>query len=171
MLHTVSQQKEGAFKFCLIGILMKLLFSSIRTIRADCCVTYTSLADDVYIPLLFLLFCLFMFPLSACQENNVDAIHPGYGFLSERSDFAQACADAGVRFIGPSPEVVRMMGDKVEARALAMKAGGFLHMIMHTSEITVFILYSSFCYCCELLYVNLAITGQYLVEIYSPVPA
>lgn len=53
----------------------------------------------------------------------MDAIHPGYGFLSERSDFAQACEDSGVRFIGPSPEVVRKMGDKVEARALAIQAG------------------------------------------------
>lgn len=57
------------------------------------------------------------------QENNVDAIHPGYGFLSERSDFAQACNDAGVRFVGPSPETVRKMGDKVEARSLAITAG------------------------------------------------
>ena len=46
----------------------------------------------------------------------MDAVHPGYGFLSERADFAQACQDAGVRFIGPSPEVVRKMGDKVEGR-------------------------------------------------------
>uniref|UniRef100_A0AAQ4S2Z2 pyruvate carboxylase n=1 Tax=Gasterosteus aculeatus aculeatus TaxID=481459 RepID=A0AAQ4S2Z2_GASAC len=59
----------------------------------------------------------------AAQDNNVDAIHPGYGFLSERSDFAQACSDAGVRFIGPSPETVRKMGDKVEARSLAISAG------------------------------------------------
>ncbi|XP_043099135.1 pyruvate carboxylase, mitochondrial-like [Puntigrus tetrazona] len=61
--------------------------------------------------------------IKVAKENNVDAIHPGYGFLSERADFAQACADAGVRFIGPSPEVVHKMGDKVEARALAIKAG------------------------------------------------
>lgn len=53
----------------------------------------------------------------------MDAIHPGYGFLSERADFAQACADADVRFIGPTPEVVRKMGDKVEARAIAIHAG------------------------------------------------
>lgn len=53
----------------------------------------------------------------------MDAVHPGYGFLSERSDFAQACMDAGVRFIGPTPEVVRKMGDKVEARAIAISAG------------------------------------------------
>ncbi|XP_028973400.2 pyruvate carboxylase, mitochondrial [Esox lucius] len=61
--------------------------------------------------------------IRVAKENNVDAIHPGYGFLSERSDFAQACADAGVRFIGPSPETVRKMGDKVEARSLAISAG------------------------------------------------
>lgn len=53
----------------------------------------------------------------------MDAIHPGYGFLSERSDFAQACNDAGVMFVGPSPETVRKMGDKVEARSLAITAG------------------------------------------------
>lgn len=52
-------------------------------------------------------------------------MHPGYGFLSERADFAQACQDAGVRFIGPSPEVVRKMGDKVEARAIAIAAGAW----------------------------------------------
>uniref|UniRef100_A0A8B9K170 pyruvate carboxylase n=1 Tax=Astyanax mexicanus TaxID=7994 RepID=A0A8B9K170_ASTMX len=61
--------------------------------------------------------------IKVAKENNVDAIHPGYGFLSERSDFAQACEDAGVRFVGPSPDVVRKMGDKVEARALAIQAG------------------------------------------------
>ena len=53
----------------------------------------------------------------------MDAIHPGYGFLSERSDFAQACVDAGIHFVGPSPEVVYRMGDKVEARQSAINAG------------------------------------------------
>ncbi|XP_048368861.1 pyruvate carboxylase, mitochondrial [Sphaerodactylus townsendi] len=61
--------------------------------------------------------------IKVAKENEVDAVHPGYGFLSERSDFAQACIEAGVRFIGPSPEVVRQMGDKVEARAIAISAG------------------------------------------------
>uniref|UniRef100_A0A1W7R9W0 Pyruvate carboxylase n=1 Tax=Hadrurus spadix TaxID=141984 RepID=A0A1W7R9W0_9SCOR len=57
------------------------------------------------------------------KENNVDAIHPGYGFLSERADFAQACVDAGIKFIGPSPTVVQKMGDKVAAREAAIAAG------------------------------------------------
>lgn len=57
------------------------------------------------------------------KEHGVDAIHPGYGFLSERADFAQSVLDAGIRFIGPSPEVVRRMGDKVEAREAAIEAG------------------------------------------------
>lgn len=50
-------------------------------------------------------------------------MHPGYGFLSERSDFAQAVIDAGLRFIGPSPKVVQQMGDKVAARKAAIEAG------------------------------------------------
>lgn len=54
--------------------------------------------------------------IQVAKENNVDAIHPGYGFLSERSDFAQAVTDAGIRFIGPSPKVVQQMGDKVLQR-------------------------------------------------------
>ncbi|KAM7289458.1 pyruvate carboxylase, mitochondrial isoform X1 [Ixodes scapularis] len=56
------------------------------------------------------------------QENHVDAIHPGYGFLSERSDFAQACIDGGIRFIGPTPKVMAMMGDKIAARQSAISA-------------------------------------------------
>ncbi|XP_006817962.1 pyruvate carboxylase, mitochondrial-like [Saccoglossus kowalevskii] len=56
------------------------------------------------------------------QENDVDAIHPGYGFLSERADFAQAVTDGNIRFIGPTPEVVRKMGDKVIARQMAIAA-------------------------------------------------
>jgi acetyl-CoA carboxylase, biotin carboxylase subunit len=61
--------------------------------------------------------------LRIAQEAGADAIHPGYGFLSENPDFAQACADAGIVFIGPSPECIRTMGDKIAARAMAEKAG------------------------------------------------
>uniref|UniRef100_A0A1L8DZ66 Pyruvate carboxylase n=1 Tax=Nyssomyia neivai TaxID=330878 RepID=A0A1L8DZ66_9DIPT len=61
--------------------------------------------------------------IRVCKENDVDAVHPGYGFLSERSDFPQAVIDAGLRFIGPSPKVVQQMGDKVAARKAAINAG------------------------------------------------
>ncbi|XP_046919393.2 LOW QUALITY PROTEIN: pyruvate carboxylase [Dermatophagoides farinae] len=57
------------------------------------------------------------------KENNVDAIHPGYGFLSERSDFCRACIDNNIKFIGPSPDIMARMGDKVEARKAAIEAG------------------------------------------------
>lgn len=61
--------------------------------------------------------------IRVAKENDVDAIHPGYGFLSERSDFAEAVINAGIKFIGPSPKVVQQMGDKVAARQAAIDAG------------------------------------------------
>ena len=61
--------------------------------------------------------------LRIAREAEVDAIHPGYGFLSENPDFAQACADSGICFIGPKPEVMRLLGNKVAARNLAQKTG------------------------------------------------
>jgi pyruvate carboxylase len=56
------------------------------------------------------------------KKSGADAIHPGYGLLSENPDFAQLCADAGITFIGPSPEIMRRLGNKVAARALAIEA-------------------------------------------------
>ena len=57
------------------------------------------------------------------KERGVNFIHPGYGFLAENADFAEACAKAGLTFVGPRPELLRKMGDKTEARALAKAAG------------------------------------------------
>src|SRR6202171_539258 len=54
--------------------------------------------------------------ISAAEITNVDAIHPGYGFLSENADFAEVCKASHITFIGPSPEVIRMMGEKDRAR-------------------------------------------------------
>ncbi len=61
--------------------------------------------------------------VALAREKDVDLIHPGYGFLSENPDFAQACRDAGLTFVGPRPELLRLMGDKTAARALAQKVG------------------------------------------------
>ena len=57
------------------------------------------------------------------QVHDIDAIHPGYGFLSERSDFAAACEANGIAFIGPRAHVMAKMGDKVSARQSALEAG------------------------------------------------
>src|SRR3954467_12093292 len=61
--------------------------------------------------------------ISAAEITNVDAIHPGYGFLAESETFAKVCEDCNIKFIGPRAEVIGMMGDKVEARR-TMKAAG-----------------------------------------------
>lgn len=61
--------------------------------------------------------------LSAAEVTEADAIHPGYGFLAENSDFARACEAAGICFIGPKPDAILKMGNKVQAKALAAEAG------------------------------------------------
>jgi acetyl-CoA carboxylase biotin carboxylase subunit len=61
--------------------------------------------------------------ISAAEITNVDAIHPGYGFLAESATFATICQDCNIKFIGPKPEVIAMMGDKVEARRTMTAAG------------------------------------------------
>jgi len=59
--------------------------------------------------------------VTLAKEKGVDAIHPGYGFLSENPQFAQACADAGIIFIGPEAKILDMMGDKTAAREVARR--------------------------------------------------
>ena len=61
--------------------------------------------------------------MAAVEITNADAIHPGYGFLSENAAFAKAVVDAGLIFIGPSAEAIGLLGDKVEARKVAKRAG------------------------------------------------
>ena len=61
--------------------------------------------------------------IDIARKSGADAVHPGYGFLAEREDFAAACADAGIAFIGPKPSSIAAMGDKAEARATVIRAG------------------------------------------------
>ena len=61
--------------------------------------------------------------LEVAKAADVDAIHPGYGFLSENAGFAEACAEAGITFVGPPPNAIRTMGDKTKARLLMQQAG------------------------------------------------
>ena len=75
----------------------------------------------------------------ACKETGAEAVHPGYGFLSERTSFAQALAEAGIAFIGPPPNAIAAMGDKIESKKLAKQAGvnvvpGFLGEIDSTDH-------------------------------------
>ncbi len=77
--------------------------------------------------------------LLAAKETGADCIHPGYGFLSERESFATACAEAGIAFVGPPPNAIAAMGDKIESKKLAKAAGvnvvpGFLGEIADTDE-------------------------------------
>lgn len=61
--------------------------------------------------------------IAACEITNADAVHPGYGFLSENANFSKICKDNGIKFIGASPEMIDEMGDKASAKATMLKAG------------------------------------------------
>lgn len=61
--------------------------------------------------------------LAACAQTGADAVHPGYGFLSERDEFSEACGKAGIKFLGPPAEAMRRLGGKIEAKTLAVESG------------------------------------------------
>jgi propionyl-CoA carboxylase alpha chain len=77
--------------------------------------------------------------IAACKQTGAQAIHPGFGFLSENAGFAQRCADEGIVFIGPNPGAISAMGDKIESKKFAQKAGvscvpGHIGEIADTAE-------------------------------------
>ena len=77
--------------------------------------------------------------IDACKATGAEAVHPGYGFLSERTSFAKALEKAKIAFIGPPPKAIAAMGDKIESKKLAAKAGvnvvpGYLGDIASTDE-------------------------------------
>src|SRR6187397_523135 len=77
--------------------------------------------------------------IDACKATGAEAVHPGYGFLSERTSFAEALEKAGIAFIGPPPNAIAAMGDKIESKKLAQKAGvnvvpGYLGDIATTDD-------------------------------------
>ncbi|HMX37973.1 MAG TPA: biotin carboxylase N-terminal domain-containing protein, partial [Ferruginibacter sp.] len=61
--------------------------------------------------------------MAAAEITNADAIHPGYGFLAENSKFAKICGDHNIKFIGPTPDMINAMGDKITAKETMIKAG------------------------------------------------
>lgn len=61
--------------------------------------------------------------MAACEITNADAVHPGYGFLAENAKFAEICTQHGIKFIGPTPEMINSMGDKITAKETMIKAG------------------------------------------------
>ncbi len=81
--------------------------------------------------------------MAAAEITNADAIHPGYGFLAENAKFAQICADHGIKFIGPTPDMINAMGDKITAKETMIKAGvpvvpgsgGLLESVEHAKDL------------------------------------
>lgn len=83
--------------------------------------------------------------MAAVEITNADAIHPGYGFLAENAKFAQICTDHGIKFIGPTPEMINSMGDKITAKETMIKAGvpvvpggeGLLQSVDHAKGLAI----------------------------------
>ena len=127
MIHKILIANRGEIACRVIRTARKLGYRTVAVYsEADAQAPHVSLADEAV--------CIGPAPaaesylkgevlLAACRQTGANAIHPGYGFLSENAGFAQACRDAGVIFIGPSPEAIRVMGDKAGAKQEMIKAG------------------------------------------------
>jgi len=126
MLKKVLTANRGEIAVRLVRALRDVGIASVAVhARDDAAALHVQLADDAVAlsatgPSAYLDMAAL---IAIAREQGCDAVHPGYGFLSERADFAQACADAGLRFIGPTPEQLSLFGDKARARALAEQCG------------------------------------------------
>ncbi|MBX3481953.1 carboxyl transferase domain-containing protein [Phenylobacterium sp.] len=103
-----------------MGIATVAVFSqddaaSLHTRKADRAVGLTGSGPAAYLDIAQV--------MAAAKDAGADAVHPGYGFLSENAAFARACAEAGLTFVGPTPETLELFGDKARARALAKQCG------------------------------------------------
>ena len=88
---------------------------SLHTGKADTAVTLTGVGTAAYLDIEQI--------VQVAQDEGCDAVHPGYGFLSENPHFATALAEQGIVFIGPGPEAISRMGDKITAKGIAAEAG------------------------------------------------
>src|SRR5689334_11266988 len=87
--------------------------------------------------------------MAAAEITNADGIHPGYGFLAENAKFAQICTEHGIKFIGPTPEMINSMGDKITAKETMIRAGvpvvpggeGLLENVAHAKRLAKEITY------------------------------
>src|SRR5579859_1918357 len=103
-----------------MGIATVAVFSeddaaSLHTRKADVAVALKGAGPAAYLDVAQL--------IAAARDSGCDAVHPGYGFLSENPAFARACAGANLTFIGPEPDTLQLFGDKGRARALAKQCG------------------------------------------------
>lgn len=127
MFHKVLVSNRGEIAVRILRSLKKLGIPSVAVYsEADVEAVHTKLADEAV--------CIGPSPAAESYLNGsrileeakalgVDAIHPGYGFLAENAEFAEACEIAGIRFIGPQPEAIRAMGSKISSRQIMSEAG------------------------------------------------
>lgn len=127
MLQKVLVANRGEIASRIIRTLKRLNIQSVAVYsEADKDAPFVQMADEAYYigePQVQKSYLNVEAIMEAARKANIDAIHPGYGFLSESSDFAMECETNGITFIGPQAGIIQKMGDKLEARNLMKQAG------------------------------------------------